>query len=120
MPSYQSSGTGSYALGVTFVDVFNQSLQTVAQAIAQTATQHIVEDLVDWNFGQDVPAPKVVFDEIGSHQAATAAAIKSLLEAGAIFPDPALDAFIRQTFDLPPAAPRTPFQQPAPTDGGTE
>jgi hypothetical protein len=48
--------TGSWALGSTFADFFTLSLQAVADEIATTATQHIVEDLVDINWGPDEPA----------------------------------------------------------------
>jgi hypothetical protein len=94
--------TGSWALGTTFADFFTLSLQTLAQQIADTATMHIVEDLVDVNFGETVPAPRIVFDEIGSRQTATAAALKSLFDAGAIFPDEALEESLRQQYGLPP------------------
>lgn len=93
--------TGSWALGTTFADFFTLSLQTLAQQVADTATQHIVEDLVDLNWGPDEPAPRVVFDEIGSRQAATAQAIKALIEAGAIFPDEFLEQTLRQQYGLP-------------------
>jgi hypothetical protein len=49
--------TGSWALGSTFADFFTLSLQAVADEIANTATQHIIEDLVDINWGPDEPAP---------------------------------------------------------------
>jgi hypothetical protein len=39
--------TGSWALGSTFADFFVSSLQATAQQVADTATQHIVEDWVD-------------------------------------------------------------------------
>jgi hypothetical protein len=93
--------TGSWALGTTFADFFVLSLQTLAQQIADVATQHIVEDLVDINFGPTEPAPRVVFDEIGSRQAATAQALKSLADAGLINPDDVLQQAVRQQFGLP-------------------
>lgn len=102
--------TGSWALGSTFADFFTQSLQAVALQVADTATQHIVEDLVDLNFGPEEPAPRVTFDEIGSRQAATAAALKALFDAGAIFPDRSLEEALRQQYGLPPKD-----QPPAPT-----
>jgi ATP-dependent protease ClpP protease subunit len=49
--------TGSWALGSTFADFFTLSLQAIADQIADIATQHIVEDLVDWNWGPDETAP---------------------------------------------------------------
>lgn len=104
--------TGSWALGTTFADFFTLSLQTLAQQVADTATQHVIEDLVDVNFGEEEPAPRLVFDEIGSRQAATAAAIKALLDAGAIFPDRNLEEALRQQHGLPPRESDTPAVEP--------
>lgn len=100
--------TGSWALGSTFADFFTLSEQALAMQIADVATQHIVEDLVDVRFGTEEPAPRVVFDEIGSQQVASAQALKLLLDAGVIFADRDLEEFIRQAFGLPPKANRTP------------
>jgi hypothetical protein len=110
--------TGSWALGTTFMDFFVMSLETVAQEIRDTANMHVVEDLVDWNWGEEELAPRSEFLEIGSRQAPTAAAIQALIAAGAIFPDPDLDAFVRQIFDLPPKAPLPNPQTPAGATGG--
>ena len=48
---------GSFALGETFENFFQQSLQATAQAIATTFNQHVVEDLVDINWGPGTRAP---------------------------------------------------------------
>jgi hypothetical protein len=96
--------TGSWALGSTFADFFVQSLQAVAAQVADTATQHIVEDWVDLNFGPDEPAPRIVFDEIGSQQQATAQALKLLVDAGILFPDRKLEEQVRQAMGLPEKA----------------
>lgn len=93
--------TGSWALGSTFADFFTLSLQTVAGDIAETATQHIVEDLVDLNWGPSEPAPRVVFDEIGSRHPATAEAIRALIDSGALTADDALEVHLRTIFGLP-------------------
>lgn len=107
--------TGSWALGSTFADFFTLSLQTVAQDIADVASQHIVEDLVDVNWGEQEPAPRVVFDEIGSRHPATAEAIKLLTDCGAITPDEVLEQHVRTTYGLPAADPSTARQAPTPT-----
>lgn len=93
--------TGSWALGTTFADFFTQSLQAVALQVADVATQHIVEDLVDLNFGPDVQAPRVTFDEIGSRRHLTAEAIKVLTDAGVIRSDDDLEEFVRSIYGLP-------------------
>lgn len=93
--------TGSWALGSTFAEFFTFSLQSVAEVHRDVAQQHVVEDLVDWNWGPDEPAPRLVFDEIGSRHASTAQAIKLLVDAGALSNDPALERHLRQQYGLP-------------------
>jgi hypothetical protein len=106
--------TGSWALGSTFADFFTLSLQALAQQMADVTTQHVVEDLVDWNWGPSEPAPLIGFQEIGSQQQATAAAIKLLADAGILLPDKSLEEAMRQALGLPPKDPL-----PTSTTGGT-
>jgi hypothetical protein len=93
--------TGSWALGSSFMDFFIMSLQVIAEDMRDVAQAHVVEDLVDINWGPDEPVPRLVFDEIGSHQQATAQAIKLLVDAGIVFPDRKLEEFLRGSFGLP-------------------
>jgi hypothetical protein len=109
----QAQGTGSFALGASFMDFFIMSLEGLATLVAQTATHHIVEDLVDINFGPEEPAPQIVADPIGRNPNAVVTAVQALIAAGAIFPDPSLDAFVRQVVGLPPKAPLPNAQTPA-------
>lgn len=106
--------TGSWALGTTFADFFTLSLQTLAQQIADTATQHIVEDLVDVNWGEEEPAPRIVFQEIGSRRDATAEAIRVLVDSGVIRTDRDLEEFVRDAFGLPAKGALTPPRQDPP------
>jgi hypothetical protein len=112
--------TGSWALGSTFADFFALSLQTLAQQIADVTTQHVIEDLVDINFGPEEPAPKLVFDKIGSQQTATAQALKLLVDAGVIHPDQILEETSRQQYGLPPADPATATEPPGSQPAGGE
>ncbi len=112
---------GSYALASVQADTFVQSLQTVADTIRDTAQRRIVEPLVDANWGPDEPAPRLVFDEIGSRQDATAAALQMFVNSGLLTPDPRLEQFLRESTGLPapdPDAPEPPVegekQPPAP------
>lgn len=107
--------TGSWALGSTFADFFTMSLQTIAMQIADVANQHIIEDLVDHNWGPNEPAPKLVFDEIGSRHPATAESISRLVAQGAITMDDPLEAHLRNQYNLPAADPKT--ARPRPTAG---
>ncbi|HOW92899.1 MAG TPA: DUF935 family protein [Mycolicibacterium fallax] len=98
---------GSYALASVQADTFVQSVQTVADDIRDTAQAHVVEDLVDLNWGPDEPTPLLSFDEIGSRQDATAAALQMLTNAGLLTPDERLEMFIRQSTGLPSPDPDT-------------
>lgn len=90
--------TGSWALGSTFADFFTLSLQMIAEVVRSTATAHIVEDLVDLNFGTTVPAPQIVFDEIGSR----VSELDRVRQATGLTNDADLVKFVREHSD--PAA----------------
>lgn len=122
--------TGSWALGSTFEAFFTMTLQTTSQDIANVTNQHVIEDIVDWNYGEEEPAPKIVFDEIGSRHAATAEAIKMLVDAGALTTDETLEQHLRATYGLPaadpdsrreprPVVPAAPAAAPRPTPPST-
>lgn len=106
--------TGSYALGDTFEDFFTNSLQAVSDAVDAVVNAHIIEDLVDVNYGPDEPAPRLISDQIGA--ALSAEALKHLVDAGVITPDEKLESFTRRRFGLPvadPATARKPDADPA-------
>lgn len=98
-----SSATGSYNLGAQFADFFAMSLQTVAEHICDVVTQHVIEDMVTLNWGEDEPCPRLVCDDIGSQHDPTAQAILMLAQAGALEPDRTLEQFLRLRFGLPMA-----------------
>lgn len=100
--------TGSYALGDTFAKFFTGSLNAIAEQVVTTAQQHVVEDLVDANWGPEEPAPRLVAAPIGAEHPATAEAIRALLESGAIRWDPALEAHLRALYGLPVIDPNRP------------
>jgi hypothetical protein len=106
---------GSYAMASVQADTFTQSVQTVADIIRDTAQAHVVEDLVDINYGIDEGVPLLVCDEIGSRQDATAAALQMLVASGILIPDKRLEAFERQTLGLPSIDPDGPTV-PAPAE----
>lgn len=65
----QTNGqVGSYNLGSVFADTFHLGLDAVAEQVASTANAHVIEDLVDINFGPTVPAPRLAYDPIGTRQ----------------------------------------------------
>jgi hypothetical protein len=115
--------TGSYALGDTFAEFFTLSLQTIAMGIQAVTQQHVVEDIVDINWGTSEPAPRIMFEEIGSRHPITAEAIRAMIESGAIRADDPLEAALRTIYKLPAADPTTAREYKAPgqtAKGGQE
>ncbi len=108
------SGGGSYALASVQESTFNDSVQTEAEWVADVMNDHVVEDLVDINFGPDEPAPRLTFDRIGTNQDATAAALKMLVEAGILSPDVLVEQAVRQRLGLPAKPAGAPVAQPTP------
>lgn len=97
---------GSYALAETQSDLFIQSLQTVAEWIAETATQHIVEDLVRMAFPDyEGLCPRVTFDPIASKKELSAQDLATLVRDRVILPDKALEEDTRRKFTLPAKVP---------------
>ena len=99
--------TGSWALGSTFANFFTDSLNAVAQHIADVINQHVIEDIVDANWGSNEPAPRLVPAAIGEQQQITAEAIRALIECGAVQVDEPLRAYVRDKFGLPVEDPNT-------------
>lgn len=93
--------TGSWALGSTFANFFTDSLNAIAQDIAAVFQQHVIEDLVDLNWGPTEPAPRLVPAAIGEQQPMTAEAIRALIESGAIVADEPLEAWLRERLGAP-------------------
>lgn len=95
------NSTGSYALGDTFENFFTKSLNASGRHIATITQQHVIEDLVDANWGTSEPAPRLVPPRIGAEHPATAEAIRALLDSGALRYDRALEAHLRAQYGLP-------------------
>jgi predicted ABC-type ATPase len=99
--------TGSRALGDAFLDLFLLSLQSVAEEITLTATSGhpgmpgIITDIVDQNWGEDEPAPRLVCLDLGESYEVTADAVQALVMCGAVTPDEELDNAMRQRWGLP-------------------
>lgn len=89
----QTNGqVGSYNLGSVFADTFHLSLDAVAGHIAETADAHVIEDLVDINFGPTEPAPRLVYDPIGTRQTE----LDRAREAAGLTSDANLVRFLRE------------------------
>lgn len=113
------AANGSRALAGSLIDFFLLAEQTLADDVIDVATSHIVEDLVDLNFGTDEQAPRVTVEEVGTDNRVTAEALKLLLDAGAVTPDDELEDYVRRTlYRLPGRTTPRPTATPAPVAAG--
>jgi hypothetical protein len=92
--------TGSYALSKTLVDFFALAQESVAKQYADTTNEHVIEDLMDVNYGIDESAPLLKFSTKTDKRYAIAD-LATLVKVGALTPDAELEAYLRAEGDLP-------------------
>lgn len=109
---------GSRSLGEVHLSVFLSSVQTVADKLAEVATEHIVRDLVELNFGPDEAYPVITPGDLKANQDLSPEVLKTLTDAGIIVPDDKLEKHVRGRFNLPEADPATSRTAPAPAPAG--
>lgn len=118
---------GSYALGDIFNDLWHISQRAIAQWYCDTVNEHIIEDIADWNYGEDEElVPKLSWeqtreDSLGVEQLAT------LVQRGVIIVDDEIENAIRYRYQMPtrttprpdyavgPGVPRQPPENPPET-----
>lgn len=92
--------TGSRALGESFVDFMSLGQQAVARWFTDTFNEHVIEDWVDWNYGEDEIAPKLEF-VVDSDKDLSVAELVALNAAGILTLDDEIKTFIRRDYNLP-------------------
>ncbi|MFI7073576.1 phage portal protein family protein [Micromonospora sediminicola] len=96
-----TSESGSRALGTAFIDSWTLALESEAESVADATTRQAAARIVDWNWGEDEPVPRVVVSGIGSRREVTAESLQLLLNSGALAADPGLEAWVRREYRLP-------------------
>lgn len=95
------SHVGSYALGETFEDFFLVAQRHIAQWYCDIVNEHVIEDIVDWNYGEDEEfVPKITWertseDSLGVEQ------LSMLVQRGVIIMDEELENAVRYKYQLP-------------------
>jgi hypothetical protein len=93
--------SGSRALGETFVDFWSAGMEAIAWWFADTFNEHVIEDDIDWNWGEDVDqVPLLVFEFDPELMVQD---LVALIGSGAIIVDDGLEAAIRKELGLPEA-----------------
>lgn len=96
-----TTSTGSRALGDSFVDFFLQAVDALALEFLATFNAHVVEDIVDVNFTEGEPAPRVVAAPAKERQSLSATEIIALAQAGLLTYDATIEAYVRERYGLP-------------------
>jgi hypothetical protein len=90
--------TGSRALGATFIDFWAHGLSAIANWFADTFNEHVIEDDVDWNYGEQVDqVPRLTYEYDPEFVALDLA---NMVKSGAIVMDDELEAYVRKEMGL--------------------
>lgn len=95
---------GSFALGVTKMDLWSMAIDSIAKTIADTINTHALPRLMRLN-GLDVTRPpKVMYSEVAHVDLGEIGQfVSQMAQAGIIAPDPDLEDHLRDLAGLPPA-----------------
>ncbi|WP_048517532.1 phage portal protein family protein, partial [Corynebacterium ulcerans] len=97
---------GSYALAEVQMDMFIQSLQTIAEYIATIVNKYLITDMVEKFTGEKIgPFPKITFETIGTRTGFTAQDLVALKNAGLLIADDSVQEYVRRRGELPPITP---------------
>ena len=96
-----NSTEGSRALSISWIDFFKLSLQAMMRELADVANNHIVADIVEWNWGPDEPAPRIRPAETSLEQAVAPADLARLIQVGAIAVDDTTERWLRTRSQMP-------------------
>jgi hypothetical protein len=93
---------GARALGTTFVDVFNLALDAIAdELVCDVTTQHVIRDIVDWNYGPDVELVPLLVSERDEDPELSVSDLTALVAQGVLTVDDQLEQVIRGRYGLP-------------------
>lgn len=90
--------TGSRALGDTFQDFFKDSLLAIAKWYCGFTNNYLIEDIVDWNWGEDEQAPLLGWEDESSLSTEDLA---NLVQSGALVVDAEVQQWIRGQVGAP-------------------
>jgi hypothetical protein len=91
--------TGSRALGESFVDFFKMGVDATAGWYRDITNKHVIENMIDWNYGIDANAPLLTWDE-DPESRVTATDLVALIDAGAIVVDDELRTWLTDRWGI--------------------
>jgi ethanolamine utilization microcompartment shell protein EutS len=95
-----TTATGSRALGESFTDFFSMAQETIANEYRTTTNEHVIEDLVDLNFGIDEQVPLLDYER-DDDPAAAVVDLVAMTNVGLLTPDTGTEQYLRDRYKLP-------------------
>lgn len=95
-----STQHGTRNLGEAFIEFFAYSTESIAGQIADTASDHGMEDWVDLNWGPDEASPRIGFEMVDD-PSITVDGLAALIKAGAITVDEEIEDWVRSRYKMP-------------------
>lgn len=92
--------SASRALGDTFEQFFHDSLAGFANWFMNIVNEHVIEDIVDWNWGEDEQAPLLVWHE-NQNDPLDATQLATLVTSGALTVDADMQNWVRHRYGMP-------------------
>lgn len=89
---------GSRALSTSFLDFWSHGLASIADWFCDTFNEHVIEDDVDWNWGEDVERVPLLVYEYEPELVTTDLAMA--VDSGVIIMDDELEDFVRKELGL--------------------
>jgi hypothetical protein len=93
--------TGSRALSSTFLDFFTQGQEFIANWLRDTVNEYVIEDWVDWNYGEEEEQVPLLMYEPIEDRALAIQDLAELVEKRIVIVDEALEDTIRYRYGLP-------------------
>lgn len=99
------TSTGNRALGDTYADFFQMLVEAVANWYRDITNEHVVEDIVTWNWDEDEQAPRLEWSYSEDEETLAISDLVRMVETGAITMDYETEQAIRKRTRLPALPP---------------
>lgn len=94
--------TGSRALGEAFIEYAFIAQKAVAQWFVDVTNEHVIEDWVDWNYGEkEDTVPLLTYHVVDDDETASIEDLAKAVDSGLIIVDDELEEYIRSGKHLP-------------------
>lgn len=95
---------GSFALGVSKMDLWTMSVDSLCRTIAETVNSHAIPRLLKLNGMDTSRCPTLTYSEVSHVDLGEISDfVSKMTQAGVLVPDPALEDHLRDLAGLPPA-----------------